>query len=58
MANGTASPDVEKPQEKASAENPRGIFPNKVLGELCRGFLSAFFRPFSLEKTQEQKIHI
>ena len=36
--------------------NPRGIFPNKVLGEFCGGFFVDFFGPFSLEKTGG-KIH-
>ena len=34
----------------------RGVFPNKVLCELCGGFFRGFFGPFSLEK-QEAKIH-
>ena len=36
--------------------NPRGIFPNKFLGEFCRGFFGGFFRAFFLGKIHP-KIH-
>ena len=37
--------------KKRLLQKPRGIFSNKVPGELCWGFIGGFFGPFSLEKT-------
>ena len=38
-------------QDKASAEIRGGIFPDKFLGEVCRGLFGGFWGSFSLEKT-------
>ena len=37
---------------KGLCRNPRGIFPNKVPGELCGGFFGGFFRAFFLGKNR------
>ena len=46
-----------KVSRKAFCRNPRGIFPNKALGEFCGDFLVDFFGLFSLEnrKNSTQK---
>ena len=36
--------------------NPRGIFPNKSPGEICKGFSATFSRSFSLE-IEENPLH-
>ena len=36
-----------------SCLNPRGIYPNKFLGEFCGFFFGGFVGPFSLEKEEE-----
>ena len=37
-----------KLSRKGFCRNPRGIFPNKVLGEFCGRFFGGFFRAFFL----------
>ena len=46
---------LNKISRKGFCRNPRGIFPDKVLGEFCRGFFGGVFRAFFLGKSRSKK---